>query len=235
MTASFSILVSLNFFAFCVALLFLPETQTRHSARDGPVSFRTMFKSKMIKGLFSFRMAQALGRSGIGTFLPIFAAALGLSTSLIGLLIALNILSVTLFTPIGGFLADKLNRRTLTVYTSILFTLLLTVIPLADSFWILLAIMLVQGLTGAISMPAAAALTVEEGRRFGMGSTMSVFFLAMSVGQAVGPLMTGVIVDLLDVNSAFYFGGVLGLIGTSLFYVFTREYRNTTPCIQRSG
>jgi len=228
MTASFLILVGLNFFAFCVALLFLPETGTHHVPKEGRTSFRTMSKSNMIKGLFSFRMAQALGRGGIGTFLPIFAAAMGLSTSLIGLLIALNILSVTLFTPVGGYFADKLNRRTLTVSSSIVFTLLLASIPLADSFWILLVIMLAQGLSGAISMPAASALIVEEGRKFGMGSTMSVFFLAMSIGQAIGPLVTGGIVDLFDVNSAFYFGGILGLIGTFLFFIFTREYKGNT-------
>jgi MFS family permease len=71
-------------------------------------------------------------------------------------------------------------------------------------------------------MPAAAALTVEEGRKYGMGSTMSIFFLAMSIGLAIGPIISGVIADFINVNSVFYFGAVMGIIGTGLFIWFTK-------------
>ncbi|GAI04556.1 unnamed protein product [marine sediment metagenome] len=78
------------------------------------------------------------------------------------------------------------------------------------------------GLAGAISMPAASALTIEEGRKFGMGSTIAVFTMAMSIGMAIGPLLGGVIMDSLNVDSVFYFGAAMGLVGTSLFIWFTR-------------
>lgn len=78
------------------------------------------------------------------------------------------------------------------------------------------------GLGGAISMPAASALTVEEGRKFGMGSTIAIFAMAFSIGMAIRPLLGGVIVDLLNVNSAFYFAARVALLGTSLFSWFTK-------------
>jgi len=71
-------------------------------------------------------------------------------------------------------------------------------------------------------MPAASALIVNEGRKFGMGSTFAIFTMAMSIGMAVGPLLGGVIADLLNVNSVFYFVAVVVLVGTSLFTWFTR-------------
>ena len=55
-----------------------------------------------------------------------------------------------------------------------------------------------------------------------MGSTMSIFFLAMSIGLAIGPIISGGIADLINVNSVFYFGAVMGIIGTGLFIWFTR-------------
>jgi predicted MFS family arabinose efflux permease len=58
---------------------------------------------------------------------------------------------------------------------------------------------------------------VEEGRKFGMGSIMAIFMMAFSIGMAVGPLLGGVIVDLASINSVFYFGAIIGLIGTCLF------------------
>jgi len=63
---------------------------------------------------------------------------------------------------------------------------------------------------------------VEEGRKFGMGSTMSIFMMAMGIGQAVGPTLSGVIADSVDINAVFYFGAVVGLIGTGLFAWLTR-------------
>jgi len=222
---AFYVLIGLNLLAFLIALIFLPEVRKRRTGEEFHLSFREMARSGIIKGLFSFRLAQALGRGGIGAFLPIFAAMLGLKTSAIGILISANILAVTLLAPIGGRIADKVNRRTLIIMASILFAAVLIVIPHTNNFTQLLGVLLIQGLSASISMPAATALVVEEGRRYGMGSTMSVFFLAMGVGVAVGPIISGVILDSLNIDSVFYFGAIMGIIGTALFVWFTRGYQ----------
>jgi len=226
-TTTFYTMSGLNMLAFLIALLLLSEVSRRKIREDSPtLSFREMGRSSMIKGLFSFRLVQALGRGGIATFLPIFAAtAIGLSPSLIGTLLAVNFSSWLVFTPLGGLIADKVNRRTITILGSILFVALLAAIPMANSFWQLLTVLFIQAIGGALSMPAASALTVEEGRRFGMGSTMSVFFLAMGIGMTLGPIISGLIHDWFDINSVFYFGAVVGLMGTGLFAWFTRQYR----------
>lgn len=225
MTVPFLSMSGLNLLAGLIALIFLPESTQRLTSRDSQrLSFKEMSTSGIIKGLFSFRLVQAVGRGGIATFLPIFASMIGLSTSLIGILITINILSVTLVTPLGGIIADRFNRRTLIIFSSFLFTILLVAIPHTNNFGQLLVVLLIQGLSASLSMPAAAALTVEEGRKYGMGSTMSIFFLAMSVGMAIGPIISGGIADLLNVDSVFYFGAIVGLIGTGLFIWFTRQY-----------
>jgi DHA1 family multidrug resistance protein-like MFS transporter len=224
---AFFILIGLNLLAFFIAFLFLPEVSRRKtSEEEGPtLSFKEMTSNSMVKGLFSFRIAQALGRGGIGTFLPIYAAMMGISTSLIGMLLTVNILSVTLLSPVGGMIADRFNRRTITIISSILFAVVLAVIPYADGFVPLLLILLVQGLTAAVSMPAATALVVEEGRTYGMGSTMSVFFVAMGVGIATGPIISGGIHDSIGIDWVFYFGAVMGAVGALLFAWFTRGYQ----------
>ena len=224
---AFFILIGLNLLAFFIAFIFLPEVSRRKtSEEEGPaLSFKEMTGNNMVKGLFSFRMAQALGRGGIGTFLPIYAALIGISTSLIGMLLTVNILSVTLLSPVGGMIADRFNRRTITIISSVLFAVVLVAIPHANGFVPLLFVLLVQGLTAAVSMPAATALVVEEGRTYGMGSTMSVFFVAMGVGIAVGPIISGGIHDSMGINWVFYFGAVMGAVGSVLFAWFTRGYQ----------
>ena len=182
-----------------------------------------MSASPMVRGLFSFRLVQAVARGGIMTFLPIFVAkSIGLGTTLIGVLLTVNFLPMIALLALGARLADRFNRKTLVILGNIIYLITVALIPLASTFWQQLWLCFPRAIGGAISMPAATALTVEDGRKFGMGSTISILMMAMGVGMAVGPTLSGVIADLVDVNAVFYFGGAVGLIGTGLFAWFTK-------------
>ena len=54
-----------------------------------------------------------------------------------------------------------------------------------------------------------------------MGSTIAAFSLAFSIGMAIGPILSGVIRDLVGINSVFYFAAIMILVGTGLFTSFT--------------
>ena len=223
MNTAFYTMGGLNLLALLVAVLFLPEIERRKMAASPRTSFREMSTSGMIKGLFNFRLAFAIGRGTIVTFLPIFAGIyIGLPPSRIGILLTVNILVTSLLQIYGGNIADRFNRRILVVVGGLTNITFLALIPLGGSFWPLLAICALGGLGGAISMPAASALVVEEGRKFGMGSTIAVFSMAMSIGMAIGPIVSGVIADFINLDTVFYFGAAMGLIGTTLFIWFTK-------------
>jgi len=225
MNASFYSMGCLCLLAFLVAVFFLPEIRRRRGGEEVHLSFKDMSTSPMIRGLFSFRLVQALGRGGIMTFLPIFAStSIGLGSTLIGILLAVNMLPMMVLLSLAGRLADRFNRKAMVIIGNIMYLITLALIPLAHTFWQQLWLCIPRAIAGAISMPAATALTVEEGRRFGMGSTMSILMMAMGLGMAIGPPLCGVIADLVDINTVFYFGAAVGLIGTGLFWRFT-SYR----------
>ena len=223
MNASFYAMGGLCLLAFLVAVLFLPGIEQRKIGEKGHLSLKDMSTSPMVRGLFSFRLVQAVARGGIMTFLPIFAATrIGLGPTLIGILLTVNFVPMIALLALGGRLADKFNRKTLVILGNLTYLITVALIPLAHTFWQQLWLCFPRAIGGAISMPAATALTVEEGRKFGMGSTISILMMAMGVGMAIGPPLSGVIADLVDVNAVFYFGGAAGLIGTGLFAWFTR-------------
>jgi len=85
------------------------------------------------------------------------------------------------------------------------------------------------GAMGALALPAANALVVEEGRRFGMGALMGIFSLSMSLGLAAGPILGGVIADTWGLPPIFYFGGLVGSIGALTFTGFLRRKRAPFP------
>ncbi len=223
MTVAFSSMGGLNLLAFLIAVLFLPEIKYGKMATNPHASFREMTTSGVIKGLFSFRLAFALGRGTFVTFLPILAGIyIGLPPSLIGILLTVNILVMSLLQIYGGNIADRYNRRVLIAIGGLTNLTYLVLIPLGVNFWQLLAICALGGLGGAISMPAASALIVEEGRKFGMGSTIAMFVMSMSIGMAIGPIVAGVLADFVNIHSVFYFSAAIGLIGTTLFIWFTK-------------
>ncbi len=161
-------------------------------------------------GLVSFRLALTLGRAAFFTFLPVFAALkLGLRPSLIGVLVAVYMLLSSLLGIPWGRMADRFHRRPLVVAGWLVSFGYLALVPAADSFGQLLALCVLGSLGGAISIPAASAIVVTEGRKYGMGSAMAVFNVAISIGMAVGPILSGVIADFVGIDAVFYFGAIL--------------------------
>ena len=100
----------------------------------------------------------------------------------------------------------------------------LALVPLALSFWHLFGIATMAGRGGAISMPAASALAVGEGRTFGMGSTMAIFSMAFSLGMVLGPLSSGLVADLWNLKAVFLVGSGATLLGTAFFAVYGRSF-----------
>ncbi len=218
MAVAFGTMGALNLLAFLTVVFYLPEVRLSKSAAGAPPSFKEMSTSDMVKGLFGFQLAFSVGRGTFATFLPIFAAIyFGLNLTHIGILLAVNILMMAFLQIYGGNIADRFNRKALVIIGGLVNISYLALIPLGGNFWYLLGICALGGVAGAISTPALSALTVEEGRRFGMGSTVAIIAMSLSMGIAIGPLLGGVIYDFINVNSVFYFAAIVGVIGTGLF------------------
>ena len=223
MNLAFAIMGGLNMLACLLITFFLPETRERKTSADERLSFREMGASGMVRGIFSLRFTQAIGRGSFMVFLPIFAGIyLDLTPTLVGILISVHVFGMSLLSPFAGHIADRFNRRTLVVLSSVIYLVSLGLIPVARSFWYLFGLCIFQGIASSLSQTASQALIVEEGRKFGMGSAMALPMMAMGIGMVVGPLASGGLADYVSINSVFYFAAGIGLVGTALFMWFTR-------------
>lgn len=224
MDFAFYAMGGLNLIAFLIAAFLLPEIKQKKTAVNTRPSFKEMGESRIIRGLFIYRLTFAMGREGaFFTFLPIFATlSLGLDSSLTGVLLAVNILIMSILQLYGGKLADRFKKRTLVTIGGIINIAFMALIPLTHNFWQLLGLSALGGIGGAISMPAASALSVEEGRKFGMGSTITLIFMAMSIGMVIGPILGGVLAEATNIDSVFYFSAAVLVAGTGLFMRLTK-------------
>jgi DHA1 family multidrug resistance protein-like MFS transporter len=212
-----------NLLAFVLVFFLLPEVSHRKESNEVPQPhLPRMRESRVMKGLLSFRAVQSLGMGALMTFLPLFGTDLGLSPGQIGAVLAMYFLLVSTSQLLSGRIADVFNRKGLVISGSLVSLAFLALIPFMQHLWQLLALCIFGAIGGTLSLPASSALTVEEGKKYGMGAAMGVLNMAMSIGMAVGPILGGLIADQVNINSVFYFGAGMGLLGTGLFTWFTR-------------
>ncbi len=221
---AFYLMGSLNLIAFFLALFLLPTSETHKPIPQKKSYLKMLKESNIIKGLFSYRLSIALARGIFACFLPIFGGInLGLSSSAIGALISINIILNSILQIPSGRLADRLSKRKLIVIGATLDAVCFLLIPLMHNFSELLFICIISASVRSIPIPSSAALAIGEGRKYGMGSSMGIFNMAMSIGMAVGPFVGGWITDEFGVKFVFLFAACAEVIGVLLFAKFTRH------------
>lgn len=224
--SAFYAMAGLSLIAFFIALFLLPDKMTPRRT-ESPVSFREIFKNNIIKGLVFYRISSAMCRAGIMVFLPIFATSINVSAFQIGALFSIDtFFTVFLLRPFGK-LADRYNKFCFIMIGSILCGLALLLVPFTHSFKELIFTSSLIGIGMAIASPSATATTVLLGKNMGMGTLMSLLVTAMSAGMVLSPIILGVVMDFLDIKSAFYMAGFMGFLGAFIFYCFTRKESKT--------
>jgi MFS family permease len=153
--------------------------------------------------------------------LPFLASTrLGLSSSAIGVVVMINVLVAGLFQAPMGFLADRFSKRLLVAAGGVLGVFSILYLNTAVSFGGLLFGNALLGVAGGVSFPAIMALGVIEGRSAGgMGSIMGLLAMAHSLGMLLGPLLAGVLIDLISLGSIFVFGAIVMTTGTVIFLI----------------
>jgi multidrug resistance protein len=213
--ANFMVLGALCLVALLGVLFFLPASPVGTAQNNnGVVPYAVLLRNPAIRGMFFFRATVAFGRGTISVLLPLFGEHVaGLTTSRVGIIISANILTTAFLQPLFGRWADRWGRRRFIVAGTLLHGPLLILIPLFRSFETLLAVNMLMGLAGAMALPAASGIVTAEGKKGGMGGSMALFNMGMSLGLAFGPIFGGLAQDLSGYAGAFTIGGAVVLAG----------------------
>lgn len=233
MDAAFYAMGGLNVLAFLGVTLFLPEVPRRKKGTGTEPSFKEIMSSKMSWGLFSFQIGDAAHRGIVQTFVPVFASlTIGLSSSLIGMILSLLVLGAGVIQIFSGRLADKLDKRVVVIIGSLGILVSMAVVPEAVGFWSLILLLSIAIIGDATALPSASALVIEEGRKYGMGMSMAMFNMGLGVGMSLGPILAGLASDLLGIDSAFYFTAILMFLSAVAFGSFTRRVSGVAVSVE---
>ena len=214
--SAFMFLALMTLISLAGTLAFLKERPRKVAAR-GHASYSAPLKSLILRGVFAYRMTIGLGTASLMTFVPLFAGLrLGLSATLIGLMLGARI-PISLCQSYTGRLADTSHRRSMVLWGGMVAAAAVSLIPLTSGFWTLTIAYLWVTVGQALGIPAANAYVVHEGRTYGMGVSVTMFMLAMYVGNGIGPVLLGGIADRLGLESVFYIAAICMAAGTAAF------------------
>ncbi|MFP4453444.1 MAG: MFS transporter [Desulfobacterales bacterium] len=167
--------------------------------------FRRMLGNQRVIGILLARMSTMIIMVPTFAFLPLLMSRqMDASGTEIGMVIACRTLVNAVFQVPFGNLADRWNQNLLLLAGSTIISIGIFSVPFAVSLIPLLLLFAAIGLGEAMSWPAMGAMAAEEGNKYGQGSMMGVFNMAMNAGLFIGAMGVGALVDLLDIAWAFY-------------------------------
>jgi MFS family permease len=212
-------------FSLILTIVLVPDEETLEVKKiKEPVSMRKILRNRTLGSVLIYRGVNALGRGTIMTFLPLFAVQiLGISTTAIGLILSVGIfLNAFLQVPMG-VLADRFNKKALLIGGGLIAAVGYFYMIITGSMVEIFAARMIIAIGSALSLPAVTAIVAEEGRDLGAGSTVGVFNTAMSIGQIIGPVFSGYLLDAYGMGSVFSFSGIVSVFSVIAFWFFARE------------
>ena len=222
MSSVFLVMSGLSVVAFVMVLLFIPDTKDL-GVQKNTLSYRQVLKSVRIRGLFLYRFTRAINLGVFFVFLPLFATVIGLSVFEIGVLISSILVLTALLQRPFGYLADRFDRLNLIIFGFIFSAIPLFILPYTSNFVELIFFCSFIGVGRALSMPPSLALTVEVGRKIGMGFAMGLLSTAMGIGMIIASLTSGILLDIYGISLPFYFAGIISIITAPIIYLLIKN------------
>ena len=158
-------------------------------------------------------MARAAYQMGKTPLLPIFAAGLGASDVLLGLIVSVSTVTGMVLKPFIGMLSDRAGRRNWLIIGTCFFAFMPFVYPFVTTPQQLFWVRVIHGMATAIYGPVTLAYVTEQAgaaRAEGLGW----FGIARSGGYIVGPAVAGWLLLYLTPQQVFT---VIGLMSCAVF------------------
>src|SRR5271167_2770914 len=168
---------------------------------------------------------ESLDTTILNTAVPAIAAALGVAPLSMKSVLASYTLSLAVFIPISGWMADRFGTRRVFASAIGLFTLGSFLCGISSDIHLLVACRILQGCGGAMMVPVGRLTLVRTFSKSELIRAMSFVAIPGLVAPMVGPIAGGLIVGYLDWRFIFFVNIPIGIIGLLMVYLHLPDYR----------
>ena len=161
----------------------------------------------------------------IATALPTIANAFGESPLRLNLAITAYLLSLGIFIPLSGWLADRLGARTVFSSAIVVFTLGSIACAAVHSLPELVGARILQGMGGAMMVPVGRLVVLRTIPKAELVSAMAYLTVPALIGPVIGPPLGGFIVTYTSWRWIFAINIPIGILGLALSLRFIPNVR----------
>jgi EmrB/QacA subfamily drug resistance transporter len=174
---------------------------------------------------------ESLDTTILNTAVPAISSALGVAPLSMKAVLASYTLSLAVFIPISGWMADRFGTRRVFASAIGLFTLGSFLCGISNNIHLLVACRILQGCGGSMMVPVGRLTLVRAFAKSELLRTMSFVSIPALVAPMLGPIAGGLIVGYLHWRFIFFLNIPIGLTGLILVYLHLPDYReeNTHP------
>lgn len=187
-------------------------------------------------------LAQAIAMLAFGfvlPFLPLYLREIGVrpDSAVVfwsGALVTSTAVSLAVASPIWGMVADRRGRKVMVLRALIVGGLIIGLMGLVQNVFQFLALRILQGIfTGTIA--ASTALVATSVPRERLASSMGLLQTSVYVGISAGPVLGGVMAQVVGIRGTFAVAGALLIGGGVLVWQFVHEHYAPESIGRRPG
>jgi len=168
---------------------------------------------------------ESLDTTILNTAVPAVSAALQVTPLSMRAVLASYTLSLAVFIPISGWVADRFGTRRVFATAIGLFTLGSFLCGISTNIDVLVACRILQGMGGSMMVPVGRMTLVRTFAKSDLLRAMSFVSIPALVAPMLGPIAGGLIVGYLHWRFIFFVNIPIGLAGLVLVYLYLPDYR----------
>lgn len=168
---------------------------------------------------------ESLDTTVLNTAVPAIAAALHVVPLSMKAVLSSYTLSLAVFIPISGWMADRYGTRRVFSSAIGLFTLGSFLCGISTNIHLLVACRILQGCGGAMMVPVGRLTMVRTFAKSELIRAMSFVAIPGLIGPMLGPIAGGLIVVHFHWRVIFFINLPIGLLGLYLVYLHLPDYR----------
>lgn len=172
---------------------------------------------------------QNLDGTVVATALPAMAATFGSDPLHMNVALTSYLLSLAVFIPVSGWIADRYGARQVFRVAIGVFTVGSVLCGMATSLPFLVAARIVQGIGGAMMVPVGRLVLLRTVQKNQLVAAMAWLTTPALIGPVVGPPLGGFLVSYADWRWIFDINVPIGILGIVLVTRYVPDVREPSP------
>ena len=181
---------------------------------------------KIFYVLFIASIVTNIGSGMIASLLGMYSKTLGATGLQLGIIYSGISFSRAILSPPIGKLSDEKGRKAFLIFGLLAYTLISFGYIYAETAWGLIIVGLLHGAAAAFVLPIAFAYIGDITPIGKEGEYLGTFGISLFIGWAIGPILGGVIADVLGYKEAFLGMGILSFASLVITFFMLPESEN---------